>query len=117
MREPDPLSWMVLPGRHPVLAKDGTEAGYAAAVLGDQENGRFDGVVVGIDRRAARDPRLMLEVDQIVELDTAGIHTSLTVAEIEALPTYTADSVWHASKKGRIDRAIETDGSSAWDRD
>jgi hypothetical protein len=37
------LSWMVLPDRHPVLAVDGSEAGYAASVLGDaQFRGTFD---------------------------------------------------------------------------
>lgn len=114
--EPEELSWMVLPERHPVLASDGTEAGYAASVMGDESNGRFDGVVVGIDRSLARDPRLMLEVDQITLLDTVGIHTSLTVEQIEGLPEYAPDQVWGVSRKGRIDRNIETDGSSAWDR-
>jgi hypothetical protein len=59
----------------------------------------------------------MLEVDQIDDLDTAGIHTNLTAEEIEGLPPHSPDAVWHASKKGRVDRAIETDRSSAWDRD
>ena len=116
MDEPEELSWMVLPDRHPVLASDGAIVGYAAAVLGDHSNGRFDGIVVGIDRSVARDPRLMLEVDQIDIMDSAGIHTTLTAPEIEALPEYSADAVWGASRKGRLDRSIERDGSSAWDR-
>lgn len=116
MSEAEPLSWMVLPDRHPVLAKGGEVAGYALAALGDQSNGRFDGIVVGIDRKMERDPQLMLEVDHIDALDTHGIHTNLSVAEIEGLPEYAPDQLWKASRKGRLDRTFDQDGSSAWDR-
>ena len=114
--EPEELSWMVLPDRHPVLASNGAVGGYSAAVLGDQSNGRFDGIVVGIDRANARDPRLMLEVDLIARLDTLGIHTTLSSEEIAALPDYKKDEVWVASRKGRLDKMFESDGSSDWDK-
>lgn len=39
MSEAEPLSWMVLPDKHPVFANDGETAGYAIAALGDQANG------------------------------------------------------------------------------
>jgi hypothetical protein len=115
----EPLSWMVVPDHHPVLDRDGQQAGYAASVVGDHNNGRFDGIVVGIDKSLARDPRLMLEPDQITELDTVGVHTTLTSDEIQGLPEYQPDQVWGASTKGKVGRIADKlggDGTSAWDR-
>jgi hypothetical protein len=115
----DPLSWLVLPERHPVLASDGEVVGYAASVLGDQSSGRFDGIVVGIDERFKVDAKLLLEADQIEDLLTDGIHTKLTADEIRALPEYSPDEAWSPSDKGRVARAVDKlggDGSSGWDR-
>lgn len=115
----DPLSWLVLPDRHPVLSNGGEAVGYAASVLGDQSNGRFDGIVVGIDERFKVDDRLMLEVDQIDELLVDGVHTTLSAEEIRALPAYVKDENWTPSDKGRAGRAMDKlggDGSSGWDR-
>ncbi len=116
---PEPLSWLVLPERHPVLSSDGEAIGYAASVLGDQSNGRFDGIVVGIHERFAVDDKLLLEADQIDDLLSDGIHTMLTADEIRALPEYEPDQTWTRSDKARAGRAMDKlggDGSSGWDR-
>jgi hypothetical protein len=116
--EPHPLSWMALPERHPVLSADGEAVGYGASALGDLRNGRFDGIVVGIEARG-RDSRLMLEVAQIDELLSDGIHTNLTADEIRALPPFQRDRVWKPSRKGLLGRILDRlggDGSSMWDR-
>ncbi len=118
--EPDPLSWMVLPERHPVLSRDGQAVGYAAAVLGDENNGRFDGIVVGIDERFTADDQLMLEADQIEDLNTDGVVTTLSAEEILGLPEYEADQSWRVSDKGRMGRTADRiggDRSSRWDRE
>ena len=116
MEVEDGYSWMVLPDRHPVLASDGEVVGYAVAVLGE-DNGRFDGVVVGIDLRLAADPQLLLEVDNIVALGHEGIRTDLSADALRQLPEYMRDTVWHPSRKRRIARAFDdSDGSSAWDK-
>ena len=116
---PQPIAWMVLPERHPVLSRDGEAVGYGAAALGDMGNGRFDGIVVGIDVPHARDPRLMLEVAQIDRLTTDGVHTNLGADEIRALPAFASDQAWSVSKKGILGRLLDGlggDGSSGWDR-
>jgi hypothetical protein len=92
--EPDPLGWMAVPDKHPVLASDGSQAGYVVTRLGDLQNGRFDGFVVGIDVPRQIDPRVHLEVDDVEEITTAAVTTNLTVEEIAALPNYEPDRAW-----------------------
>lgn len=89
--EPDPLGWMAVPDQHPVLASDGTVGGYVAARLGDLNNGRFDGFVLGIDVPKQIDPRLMLEAEHVQDITVDAVHTDLTGAELAALPSYEPD--------------------------
>lgn len=59
---------------------------------------------------------MLLEVDQIDELNTQVIYTHLSVDEIENLPVYSPDESWTVSHKSGLNRKIEKDGSSSWDR-
>lgn len=113
------IAWMVIPERHPVIGADETEIGYVAAVLGDHGNGRFDGVVMGIDVPLAKDPRLLVEVDQIVALNEKAIITNLSATDVKQLPTYEKQVVWQPGRQTkRVDKIKDKfqDGNSAWDR-
>jgi len=99
--EADPIAWLAVPDKHPVLDSAGKPAAYVAARLGDPGNGRFDGFVIGIDVPRAVDPRLMLEVEYIGDIDTDGVHTTLTATELAALPEYEPDQSWQPRLKRR----------------
>ena len=90
----DPIGWMAVPDKHPVLAEDGEHVAYVAARLGDVRNGRFDGFVIGIDVKLQLDPRLMLEVDQVGDITIEAVHTQLSADAIRALPPYEPDRAW-----------------------
>lgn len=99
----DRISWLAVTERLPVFGAAGGEIGYTAKVLGDTSNGRFDGIVLGVDERFKRDPELVIEVDQIEDLKEDGVYTILTDEDIATLKPYERQIAMSAKgKKGRL---------------
>ncbi len=81
MDESTPISYLSLQVGTPVLSASGTEAGTVEHVLQIPEEDLFDGIVV-----KTHEGLRFVDRDQIADLTTAAVHTTLTDEEVAALP-------------------------------
>jgi hypothetical protein len=87
-----PLSWMAMPYRVPVLDRNGKRIGTAESLEGDVDRDIFHGVVVKLD--GTRELRELL-ADHIGSITNRALSTDLAEGELESLPPYTEERVYH----------------------
>ena len=87
-----PLSWMAMPYRVPVLDRNGKRIGTAESLEGDVDKDIFHGIVVKL--AGSRELRELL-ADRIERITNRALHTDLAEGEIESLPPYTEEQVYH----------------------
>ena len=86
-----PLSWMAMPYRVPVLDRNGKHVGTAESLEGDVDKDIFHGIVVKLEGRELRE----LAADRIERITNRAVHTDLAEGELESLPPYTEERVFH----------------------
>lgn len=88
----DQIAWRAI-GRHtPVLDAAGAEVGVVDELLGSNEEDIFHGIVLRhhlLDRH-----KVVIPADDITSITRHAVATSLTAAEIEALPKHTAERAY-----------------------
>jgi hypothetical protein len=87
-----PVSWMAMPYRVPVLDRDGKRIGTAESLEGDVNKDIFHGIVVKLE--GSRELRELL-ADHITGITTRAVRTDLAEGELETLPPYTEERVYH----------------------
>jgi hypothetical protein len=87
-----PVSWMAMPYRVPVLDRDGKRIGTAESLEGDVNKDIFHGIVVKLE--GSRELRELL-ADHITGITTRAVHTDLAEGELETMPPYTEERVYH----------------------
>ena len=92
-----PLSWMAMPYRVPVLNRNGTRVGTAESLEGDVDKDIFHGIVVKLE--GGRELR-ELPADRIEKITNHAVHTDLAEGELESLPPYTEERVYHVDWGG-----------------
>jgi uncharacterized protein YrrD len=82
------VAYLVLAEGTPVYGSDETEVGSVAHVLGDEQKGIFDGLVIreGIGRHR------YAEADQVAAIYERGVVLTLDAAGVEALPEPSANT-------------------------
>ena len=91
MDEPTPISYLSLEVGTPVLSASDTEVGTVEHVLQIPEEDLFDGIVV-----KTHDGLRFVDRDQIAEMTTAAVRTTLTDEEAAALPAPHGTAEFHA---------------------
>ena len=92
-----PVSWMAMPYRVPVMKRNGTRVGTAESLEGDVDKDIFHGIVVKLEgRRELRE----LPADRIEKITNHAVHTDLAEGELESLPPYTEERVYHVDWGG-----------------
>jgi hypothetical protein len=91
--EPEiPLAWTAMPYRAPVFDVSGKRIGTAESLEGDLAKDIFHGIVVKLEGK--RELRELL-ADRITKITNRGIYTDLADQELENLPPYTEEKVFH----------------------
>jgi rRNA processing protein Gar1 len=80
-----PVAWTAMPPRAPVFDAGGGNVGTVEAVLGDVARGIFHGVVV---KRQTDGRPVEILADDVGQITTERMRTSLTTAEVAGLPVY-----------------------------
>jgi hypothetical protein len=75
-----------------VLDRDGKRIGTAESLEGDVNKDIFHGIVVKLE--GSRELRELL-ADHITGITTRAVHTDLAEGELETLPPYTEERVYH----------------------
>ena len=87
-----PLAWTAMPYRAPVLDLTGERIGTAESLEGDTAKDIFHGIVVKLEGK--RELRELL-AERITRITSLGIYTDLADMELESLPPYTEEKVFH----------------------
>ena len=90
MAEPTPVSYLALPVGTPVRSASGTQIGTVEHVLQVPEEDLFDGIVLTTD-----DGLRFVDRDQITQMTTEAVHTTLTEEQAAALPAPHGTRVFH----------------------
>jgi hypothetical protein len=92
-----PLAWTAMPYRAAVFDVKGKRVGTAESLEGDVDKDIFHGIVVKLEGK--RELREML-AERIRRITSRGIYTDLTDTELENLPPYTEERVYHVDWGG-----------------
>ena len=80
-----PVAWTAMPPRAPVFDAAGGSLGTVEAVLGDVGRGIFHGLVV---KRQTDGRPVEIPADDVSQITTERVRTSLTNADVAARPVY-----------------------------
>jgi len=96
MTDSNEVSWRGIVYGTAVDAADGTPVGTVHEVLGSDEEDIFHGI------RLTRSghPDVMIAAEDITDMTTAAISTSLTTADVDALPAYNETATYHLASVG-----------------
>jgi hypothetical protein len=103
MVDGDPVSWRGLVYGTAVVASDGPRIGSVREVLGSDADDIFHGLWVALDG-AKRD--VMLDAEEIEGLRSGDVRSSLSAAQIKALPTYDEVATYHLASVGWLRRHL-----------
>lgn len=92
----DPISWRSVVYGTPVVGADGTRAGTVHEVLGSDEEDIFHGIRVAIPEHHD----VMLEAEAVASLTSAAVTSTMSAADIEALPAYDDEATYHLASVG-----------------
>jgi hypothetical protein len=92
MADDEPISYLALKDGTPVLSSTGATIGTVEHVLQVPEEDLFDGIVV-----ATKDGLRFVDRDQIVEITTAVVRSSLSEDEAANLPAPKGTPVFHVN--------------------
>jgi hypothetical protein len=95
--EPEPISWRSIVSGTTVVSTDGTPLGKVREVLGSDADDIFHGLRVALVS-GHRD--VMVSAGEIEGLSAAVVSTYLTLAEVDALPTYNEQATYHLASVG-----------------
>jgi len=95
--ETDPIGWRGVVYGTAVTSDDGTQVGTVRKILGSDSEDIFHGVRVRL-RREGRD--VMIRADDVTNLTTDAVQTSLASSAIDALPTYDDVATYHLASVG-----------------
>jgi hypothetical protein len=96
MTDSTPTSWRGIVYGTDVLAADGTRVGTVREVLGSDQEDIFHGIRVA--RSGHRDA--MIAAEDLSDMTTTSLTTSLTSAEVGALPDYDETATYHLASVG-----------------
>jgi PRC-barrel domain len=95
--EPQPISWRTVVYGTPVISSDGERVGEVREMLGSDADDIFHGIRVGLS--GARHD-IMIPSDAVASLSTGEIRTSLTRADLAALPAFEESATYHLASVG-----------------
>jgi uncharacterized protein YrrD len=107
MSDNQPISWRSVVYGTPVVAADGTRVGTVHEILGSDEEDIFHGIRVAIPDHHD----VMLEAEAVTDLTDSAVSTSLSSAEVEALPPYSDEATYHLASVGWLRKHL------GWTRD
>jgi hypothetical protein len=87
-----PVSWMAMPYRAPVLDRNGRRIGTAESLEGDVDKDIFHGIVVKLE--GSRELRELL-AEHIQGITNRAVSTDVAGDELESMPPYTEERVFH----------------------
>ena len=96
MPDVDPISWRGVVYGTPVVAADGAHVGTVHEVLGSDEKDIFHGIRVAMPRQHD----VVILADAIAALTASAVNSSLSAAQIAALPAYTDEATYHLASVG-----------------
>ena len=91
MVDAEPISYMALQPGTPVVSSSGTEFGTVEHVLQEPDLDLFDGIVVKTHHHGHR----FVDRDQITDMTTTAVHSSITDDEVDSLPAPRGSLVLH----------------------
>jgi hypothetical protein len=80
------IAWLAMPEKAPVVGQDGEEIGRAEAVLGDEGDDIFHGIVVKLARGGRK---VEVRAERILKITTRRVYTDLSADELDGLPEFT----------------------------
>ena len=90
------VSWMATPYRASVLDADGHAIGTAESLLGDESEDIFHGLAVKPSaQRGHRHELVEISAAVVLRITNKHVYTSLTSAEVGALPAYREEKWFH----------------------
>ena len=90
------VAWMATPYRAKVLDVDGQVIGTAESLLGDESEDIFHGLAVKPAAQRGHSHELVeIEAAAIVRITNKNVYTSLSGAEVAALPAYHEEKWFH----------------------
>ncbi len=92
----DSIGWRGVVYGTQVLGADGKRVGTVREILGSDQEDIFHGVRVAIDRHHD----VMLPAEDVADLTTSAVTSTLSAAEIEALPAYDEPATYHLASVG-----------------
>ena len=97
MPDDQTASWRTIVYGTAVFSSDNVRVGDVREVLGSDAEDIFHGLRVRLTA-AKRD--VMVAADDVTEMSTDGVRTSLTMAEIDATPAYDETKTYHLASVG-----------------
>jgi hypothetical protein len=96
MTDNDPISWRALVYGTAVVTADGTKIGTVAEVLGSDSEDIFHGLRVATNE----DRDVSIDADDISDMTSAAVTTTLSADAVAALPDYDQSASYHAASGG-----------------
>jgi len=97
MPEPQPIAWRSVVYGTPVVSSDGAHLGEVHEMLGSDADDIFHGIRVAL-RDGHRD--VLVPSDAVTSLTESEVRTSLTRADVDALPAYEESATYHLASVG-----------------
>ncbi len=91
------ISWRAIVYGTPVISGDGRPVGEVHEVLGSDAEDIFHGLSVAV---AGQKRDVMVSAGDVDDLTSAAVRVTLTLAEIQSLPTYAEESTYHLASVG-----------------
>ncbi|NEN05031.1 DUF2171 domain-containing protein [Diaminobutyricibacter tongyongensis] len=104
MTNETPIAYTALEKGVPVLSADGTRIGTVEHVLQDSRIDLFDGIAITTEAGVR-----FVDADRVERITTAAVHTTLTDADVAALPEPQGTEVFEADPA-----EFQGNGLSAW---
>lgn len=97
MTDEQPIAWTAIAPGTPLRCSDGSAAGRVVDVLGSRDEDVFHGLVVALEGR-----RAVILADFVGAMTTGHVETTLTPAEVRALPDDEGAPTFHAAQRGIV---------------
>lgn len=114
MPETQPIAWRSVVYGTPVVSSDGERLGEVREMLGSDADDIFHGIRVAL-RDGHRD--VLVPSDAVTSLSTTEVRTSLTRAELDALPAYEETATYHLASVGWLRKHLGWKKDSASDEE
>lgn len=114
MPETQPIAWRSVVYGTPVVSSDGERLGEVREMLGSDADDIFHGIRVAL-RDGHRD--VLVPSDAVTSLSTTDVRTSLTRAELDALPAYEETATYHLASVGWLRKHLGWKKDSASDEE